>query len=188
MKTRCFHWNGPSFSGSEEDNITVTCNTCSASVQRKKHTINLIQAMNNKSSIFVHNSLAFLPSQLHKKQVMNYHYSLSVLAEKKSISCIPSSDQRMQRVGLGGGLEGGLALQTPPVWFKRPSEPGSDLSLLNQSFVLLHCAVCLARPKEPPTCVCVKIACSVGRSRWFIRQCPNKNISAYIYCVYIMCI
>ena len=32
------------------------------------------------------------------------------------------------RVVLGGGLEGGLALQTPPVWFKRPSEPDSDLS------------------------------------------------------------
>lgn len=65
--------------------------------------------------------------------------------------------------GAGRSSKGGLALQTPSsVWFKRPSEPGSDLYWLNQPFVLLHCTGCSARS----LCFCVECAllCTVGRS------------------------
>lgn len=65
--------------------------------------------------------------------------------------------------GAGRSSKGGLALQTPSsVWFKRPSEPGSDLYWLNQPFVLLHCTGCSARC----LCFCVECAllCTVGRS------------------------
>ncbi|MEQ2211752.1 hypothetical protein XENOCAPTIV_014696 [Xenoophorus captivus] len=46
--------------------------------------------------------------------------------------------------GLGGSLECGPSLQTPSLWFKRPSELGPDLSSLNWPFVALH---------GPPLCV-----------------------------------
>lgn len=94
------------------------------------------------------------------------------------------SDQRrvLQRVGPGGGPEGGLALQTPPVWFKRPSEPGSDLSWLNQPFVLLHCAVYSAGPKEPWMCVCD----CIWNNYWTIYTSKKNNMYHSIVIVNIL--
>ena len=57
--------------------------------------------------------------------------------------------------GTGQGIaEGGMALQTTPVEFRRPSEPRPDLSLLNPPLVLLHCVV------------------SPGAGRWTSHQRP----------------
>lgn len=81
----------------------------------------------------------------------------------------PRVTERM--VGPRGGLEGGLALQTSTVWFKRPSEACPDLSSLNRSFVLLHCCLHIR--------VCRISVCHAGRSGCFIRpyaQLRRENV------------
>lgn len=75
-----------------------------------------------------------------------------------------------ERVRLGGGPEGGLALQTPPIWIKRLSKQDADLSLVNRAFLMLHFVA--------GSVVKVHVFASrsqTGEFKWLEKMCVNKN-------------
>lgn len=88
-----------------------------------------------------------------------------------------------ERVRLGGGPEGGLALQTPPIWIKRLSKQDADLSLVNQAFLMLHFVA--------GSVVKVHVFASrsqTGEFKWLEKMCVNKNKKRAHLCVHNVCI